>query len=858
MISPLHVLRTHAPTASAAARSYVVAISCMATATFASSQVADGAFKIDGRVGPLLEKYCISCHEEGAEKGNVRLDHLSDLPKQARLDLMNQMLEQVYLKQMPPADKKSQPTDEERGRLAGWLWQELRSHNAAKLDEKLRYPAYGNFVDHATLFSGKISEKPFTPSRRWLVSPSIFTERVADVFKLEGKEREVARKGFHGVTNPFVLPEHPGVRDYDIGSLDGGHLLVMLTNAQWVAGKQIQAARIKSGDFKPEENSNARDRWYPKVTPAAFEEVIRHKGPPADDQLIAAIQTQFDCVLQRPASNSELQKYLPLTRTAIDLGGNAEGLRQMLISVLLESEFLYRQEFGAGTADAHGRHMLSPREGSYAISWALGDRGPDAKLRAAAANGKLNTKEDYRREVTRLLEDKNYYRGEIDRTLDGKNMKGHVTGHPRLIRFFREFFGYPNSTKVFKDPERGAGIYQNPDRGTAGTAGFLINEADRVVDHILAKDRDVFTELLTTDEYFVYHNRDNEAGRKIIEGWRSVWEALKDTNWQSEPEKVIVDHSALLSGGNKSGIQIQIGPKQKREFLFHMYFFSDHFGKGITPFTTISTAHGYTFNHSPIYNLPPTPLRGRYGNVENPNFKGLDDSKFWDYPVQQPFKIAHRKGILTHPAWLIAFSQNAATDPVRRGRWIREKLLAGHVPDVPITVDAQIPEDPHRSLRQRLETVTTKQECWKCHQHMNPLGLAFEHYDDLGRFRLVEALEHPDNILTKGNGKDTANTFKTLPVNSLGHLDGTGDTALDGEVKDAMEMIERLAKSTRARQSIIRHAFRFFMGRNEMLSDSATLMDADSVYVNSGGSFNAVITSLLTSDSFLYRKPNIP
>ena len=44
------------------------------------------------------------------------------------------------------------------------------------------------------------------------------------------------------------------------------------------------------------------------------------------------------------------------------------------------------------------------------------------------------------------------------------------------------------------------------------------------------------------------------------------------------------------------------------------------------------------------------------------------------------------------------------------------------------------------------------------------------------------------------------------------------------------------------------------MGRNEMLSDSQTLIDADNAYVKSGGSFKAVIVSLLTSDSFIYRK----
>ena len=91
-------------------------------------------------------------------------------------------------------------------------------------------------------------------------------------------------------------------------------------------------------------------------------------------------------------------------------------------------------------------------------------------------------------------------------------------------------------------------------------------------------------------------------------------------------------------------------------------------------------------------------------------------------------------------------------------------------------------------------------------------------------------------------------------MNTTGVLSGTGDPNLDGQVTDSFDLIGRLAKSRRVRQSIIRHAFRYFMGRNEMLSDSQTLIDADNAYVKSGGSFKAVIISLLTSDSFMYRK----
>jgi hypothetical protein len=793
----------------------------------------------------ILEDNCQSCHEDGTTKGNIRLDNLGTLPLDARLDLMNKMLEQVYLKQMPPP-KKSQPSEKERNDLTGWIWEELHTHHASKLEDKLRYPSYGNYVDHEKLFSGEITETAYTPPRRWLVSPQIFDQRVSDVFELEGMERG---RGFYGVTNPFLLPDSAGVRYYDNGTLDGGSLLVMLTNAEWISNKQIWPARVKGGEGGASDFPDPKDKWVPRQTPPAFETIILKKSVPTDGEAIDAIRQQFDLVLQRQPTDTELSKYLDLTKTAIDLGGNTEGLRQMLVTVLLESEFLYRLEFGDGATDSHGRKMLSPREGAYAISYALGDRGPDPKLLEAAASGRLNTREDYEREVRRLLADPNYYRGPIDPGLNGMQQVSHMTSHPRIVRFFREFFGYPSATKIFKDVERSGGVYQNPGRGSLETPGYLVDEADQVVDLQLKKDKNVFENLLTTDEFFVYHDKDNETGRQVIAEWRNVWEKLKNTPWKTDWEKVIADNEELLN--SVKSIRLPKDKNQKREFLRLMYYFSDSFGKERTPFTTISTAHGYRYNHSPMYSLPPSPLRGRYGNVENPKFKGLDDEELWDYPVEQPFKIANRKGILTHPAWLIAHAQNTQSDPVVRGRWVREKLLAGRVPDIPITVDAVIPEDHQKTLRDRLEKVTSAQECIKCHQYMNPLGVPFEMYDDFGRFRTAEPLEHPENVIGK-NGPSVI--YKTLSINASGVLDSTGNPALDGTVTNAIDMIDRLAESPRVRQSIIRHAFRFYMGRNEMLADSRTLIDADNAYVKSGGSFQAVIVSLLTSDSFIYRK----
>ncbi len=218
-----------------------------------------------------------------------------------------------------------------------------------------------------------------------------------------------------------------------------------------------------------------------------------------------------------------------------------------------------------------------------------------------------------------------------------------------------------------------------------------------------------------------------------------------------------------------------------------------------------------------------------------------------------------RAGILTDPAWLIAHSKCTENDPVHRGKWIRERLLAGNVPDLPIGVDAKIPDDHDRTLRDRFSVVQAD-ACWRCHVSMNPLGMAFEGFNDVGRIRKGIYLHKKQReFLETIDEKQAEAMFKkgeieVFPVDATGELTGTGDPNLDGPVKDAVDLVHRLAKSSRVRQSIIRHAFRYWMGRNETLSDSKTLIAADQAYVNSGGKFSEVVISLLTSDSFLYRK----
>ena len=75
--------------------SALLAGACAVQSVTAGAAQTTAPFQISEKPSALLEKYCIDCHEDGTEKGGIRLDNLGELTLNARLDLMNKMQEQV-------------------------------------------------------------------------------------------------------------------------------------------------------------------------------------------------------------------------------------------------------------------------------------------------------------------------------------------------------------------------------------------------------------------------------------------------------------------------------------------------------------------------------------------------------------------------------------------------------------------------------------------------------------------------------------------------------------------------------------------------------------------------------------------
>ncbi|TWT72859.1 DUF1588 domain-containing protein [Allorhodopirellula solitaria] len=814
---------------------FVGLISPVSAQTYTPGEAIDEDF--DRFAKPFLETHCVDCHGASYPEGELSLEDLGPVDE-INASTWKSVWAQVSLQEMPPADA-DQPKVIERLRFSDWIVGELtrvmrgRGGFQAHLD-----PNKGNFVDHELLFGplpdGVRLQPTSSAARIWRVTPQEHITRLNELINTEA-EFDPAKPGLR--THGDVVPTN-----------HGGELKLYFGTdriIKWQGGTVAYATSVKS---VPAVLSSARDHGlenYPifstvngaeatqimgiagdiirymadgplsiarpyQITddpqsiadkmkgdlrglPTSLvysTEVVRPLTPvnefmnddsATDDGLRAAVDYLFEALTFRPPNRSESDAYMAIVRHSIEKIGKQDGAVLGLTSIFLDRDALFRPELAEdGKPDEFGRVMLQDWELGLAVNHALRYLRPDEKLRDAITDGRMRTREDVKREVERMLGDDSIRK-------------------PRILRFFREYFDYDLGGYICKDSRaladtgasnRGQAHYQSMFDATAST--------DRLIELILREDKDVLNELLTTNKV-VATKADNiyfgtERSREEI---AASIAAVKKAQAEAAQKKAAELAAWKKANPGKEPPKPKAGKKPAS--VNHRVTEADL--SGPTIFARVS--------------------RRSFGRGSMKRERILADAP-----------KGERMGILTHPSWLVSHSDAMDNHAIRRGRWIQERLIGGGVPDVPITVDAMLPDEPNRTLRDRMR-VTREDYCWTCHQKMDPLGLPFEMYNHAGLYRRTE---------------------QDQPIDTSGEIIDSGDPALDGKVADAIELIERLAQSERAEQVFVRHAFRFWMGRNETLNDGPLLQDAHRVYQESGGSMNALLVSLLTSDAFLYRK----
>jgi hypothetical protein len=194
-----------------------------------------------------------------------------------------------------------------------------------------------------------------------------------------------------------------------------------------------------------------------------------------------------------------------------------------------------------------------------------------------------------------------------------------------------------------------------------------------------------------------------------------------------------------------------------------------------------------------------------------------------------------RQGLLTQGSLLAMHSAALQSSPVHRGKFIRESLLCQFLPPPPPDLVITPPElEPSLTTRQRFAQHASDVACSGCHQMMDPIGLGFEHFDAVGRWRDTE------------NG---------LPIDATGNLVSTD---VDGAFDGAAALADKLAGSEQVADCVTRVWARFTLGRSETPEDACSLGRAKHRFAGAGHDIKQLVVALTQTDAFLYRKAVTP
>jgi hypothetical protein len=201
-------------------------------------------------------------------------------------------------------------------------------------------------------------------------------------------------------------------------------------------------------------------------------------------------------------------------------------------------------------------------------------------------------------------------------------------------------------------------------------------------------------------------------------------------------------------------------------------------------------------------------------------------------PEFQKVKLDSNKrgGVLTHASILTVTSNPTRTSPVKRGKWILENMLNAPPPPPPPDVP-ELEENPKElkgSLRERMEQHREKAICASCHQRMDPLGFAFEHYDAVGAWRDKDGSFPIDDGGTLPNGQ----SFK-------------GARELSAILK---------ARAPEFRRCLAEKMLTYALGRGLEYYDKCALDDICTDVAKNESLFSSLILAVVKSEPFQMRK----
>ena len=206
-------------------------------------------------------------------------------------------------------------------------------------------------------------------------------------------------------------------------------------------------------------------------------------------------------------------------------------------------------------------------------------------------------------------------------------------------------------------------------------------------------------------------------------------------------------------------------------------------------------------------------------------FSGATD----EWIVASGMKARGRGGLLGMAVFLTKNSQPQRTSPVKRGFWVVHKVLGEHIPPPPPNVavlPAKETETGGKTVRELLKLHVEDNKCARCHVRFDPIGLAMEGFDPIGRVR---------NKDLAGRAIDNG---VSLPSGAM--------------VRGVPEFADYLAEHRREEfcDTLCHKFLGYALGRSLLLSDEPLLREMESSLAKGGDKLSGLFELVVLSPQF--------
>jgi hypothetical protein len=184
---------------------------------------------------------------------------------------------------------------------------------------------------------------------------------------------------------------------------------------------------------------------------------------------------------------------------------------------------------------------------------------------------------------------------------------------------------------------------------------------------------------------------------------------------------------------------------------------------------------------------------------------------------------AGRAGIMGQAGVVAAHSKPDHSSPTARGLFMMRAFFCTTPDPPPPGVNTDLVVDPTLTTRERLEMHRSDPKCAGCHAMFDPMGMALEHLDSIGRYR---------------------DTEDGLAIDATGTLED--GTAFNG----AAELGTALRGSAPVTECLLRHFYRAVNGRDDDLYDQPQVDAMVASLSSHGYVFRDLVADFVASDAF--------